>query len=60
MHIDNPTTANRRSPRERQMIDGTVEARTDLQLDLQAMEWRKQIETLTEDLNHPQRNPQRA
>ena len=39
-------------PRERQMrLDGTVEARTDLQLDLQAMEWRKQIETLTEDLN---------
>ena len=39
-------------PRERQMrLDGTVEARTDLQLDLQAMEWQKQIEALTEDLN---------
>ena len=40
-------------PRERQMrLDGTVEARTDLQLDLQVMEWRKQIERLTEDLDH--------
>ena len=40
-------------PRERQMrLDGTVEARTDLQLDLQAMEWQKQIEALTEDLDH--------
>ena len=40
-------------PRERQMrLDGTVEARTDLQLDLQAMEWQKQIKALTEDLNH--------
>ena len=40
-------------PRERQMrLDGTVEARTDLQLDLQVMEWRKQIETLTEALDH--------
>ena len=39
-------------PRERQMrLDGTVEARTDLQLDLQAMEWQQQIEGLTEDLN---------
>ena len=39
-------------PRERQMrLDGTVEARTDLQLDLQAMEWRQQIEALTEDLD---------
>ena len=40
-------------PQERQMrLDGTVEERTDRQLELQAMEWRKQIETLTEDLNH--------
>ena len=40
-------------PRERQMrLDGTVEESTDRQLELQAMEWRKQIETLTEDLNH--------
>ena len=40
-------------PRERQMrLDGTVEEGTDRQLELQAMEWRKQIETLTEDLNH--------
>ena len=40
-------------PRERQMrLDGTVEARTDLQLDLQVMEWRKQIEALTEALDH--------
>ena len=40
-------------PRERQMrFDGTTEERTDRQLELQAMEWRKQIETLTEDLNH--------
>ena len=40
-------------PREQQiLIDNTIEARTDLQLDLQAMEWRKQIETLTEDLDH--------
>lgn len=39
-------------PRERQMrLDGTVEESIDRQLDLQAMEWRKQIETLTEDLN---------
>ena len=39
-------------PRERQMrLDGTVEERTDRQLELQAMEWRKQIETLTEDLD---------
>ena len=40
-------------PRERQMrLDGTVEARTDLQLDLEAMEWQQQIEALTEDLDH--------
>ena len=40
-------------PQERQMrLDGTVEEGTDRQLELQAMEWRKQIETLTEDLNH--------
>ena len=40
-------------PRERQMrLDGTVEARTDLQLDLQAMEWQKRIEALTEALDH--------
>ena len=40
-------------PRERQMrLDGTVEERTDRQLELQAMEWQKQIETLTENLNH--------
>ena len=40
-------------PRERQMrLDGTVEERTDRQLELQAMEWRKQIEALTEDLDH--------
>ncbi len=39
-------------PQERQMrLDGTVEERTDLQLELQAMEWRQQIETLTEDLD---------
>ena len=39
-------------PQERQMrLDGTVEERTDRQLELQAMEWRKQIEVLTEDLN---------
>ena len=39
-------------PRERQMrLDGTVEESTDRQLELQAMEWRKQIETLTEELN---------
>ena len=37
-------------PKERQMrLDGTVEERTDHQLELQAMEWRKQIEALTED-----------
>ena len=40
-------------PQERQMrLDGTVEERTDRQLELQAMEWQKQIETLTENLNH--------
>ena len=39
-------------PQERQMrLDGTVEERTDRQLELQAMEWQKQIETLTEDLD---------
>ena len=39
-------------PRERQMrLDGTVEESTDRQLELQAMEWRKQIETLTKDLD---------
>ena len=39
-------------PRERQMrLDGTVEERTDRQLELQAMEWRKQIETLTQELD---------
>ena len=40
-------------PRERQiLIDNTVEERTDRQLELQAMEWRRQIEALTEDLDH--------
>ena len=40
-------------PQERQMrLDGTVEESTDRQLELQAMEWRKQIEALTEDLDH--------
>ena len=39
-------------PQERQMrLDGTVEERTDRQLELEAMEWQKQIEALTEDLN---------
>ena len=39
-------------PRERQMrLDGTVEERTDRQLELEAMEWQKQIEALTEDLD---------
>ena len=39
-------------PRERQMrLDGTVEERTDRQLELQAMEWQKQIEALTENLD---------
>ncbi len=39
-------------PQERQMrLDGTVEESSDRQLELQAMEWRKQIETLTENLN---------
>ena len=39
-------------PRERQMrLDGTVEESTDRQLELQAMEWQKQIEALTEDLD---------
>ena len=40
-------------PQERQMrLDGTVEESIDRQLELQAMEWQKQIEALTEDLNH--------
>ena len=40
-------------PRERQMrLDGTVEKSVNRQLELQALEWRKQIETLTEDLDH--------
>ena len=48
-------------PRERQMrLDGTVEERTDRQLELQAMEWQKQIETLTEDLDRLRRGSQRA
>ena len=39
-------------PRERQMrLDGTVEEGVERQLELQAMEWQQQIETLTEDLN---------
>lgn len=39
-------------PREQQiLIDNTVEERTDRQLDLEAIEWQKEIETLTEDLN---------
>ena len=39
-------------PRERQMrLDGTVEERTDRQLELEAMEWQQQIEALTEDLD---------
>ena len=39
-------------PREQQiLIDNTVEERTDRQLELQAMEWQKQIEALTEDLD---------
>ena len=32
-------------------LDGTVEESTDRQLELQAMEWQKQIEALTEDLD---------
>ena len=41
------------SPQERQMrLDGTVEERTDRQLELQAMEWQQQIEALTEELDH--------
>ena len=40
-------------PQERQMrLDGTVEERTDRQLELQAMEWQQQIEALTEELDH--------
>ena len=39
-------------PREQQiLIDNTVEERTGHQFELQAMEWRQQIEVLTEDLN---------
>ena len=39
-------------PQERQMrLDGTVEERTDRQLELEAMEWQKQIEALIEDLD---------
>ena len=39
-------------PQDRQiLIDGSVEARADRQLELQVMEWRKQIEVLTEDLS---------
>ena len=39
-------------PQERQMrLDGTVEESADRQLELQAMEWQKQIEALTEDLD---------
>ena len=39
-------------PREQQILtDNTVEERTDHQFELQAMEWRQQIEALTEDLN---------
>ena len=39
-------------PRERQMrLDGTVEERAAHQFELQAMEYQKQIEALTEDLN---------
>ena len=41
-------------------LDGTVEESTDRQLELQAMEWQKQIEALTEDLDRPQRGSQRA
>ena len=48
-------------PRERQMrLDGTVEERTDRQLELQALEWRKQIKALTEDLDHLKAARQRA
>ena len=39
-------------PRERQIrLDGTIEESTNRQLDLEAIEWRKQIETLTENLD---------
>ena len=39
-------------PREQQiLIDNTVEERTDRQLELQAIEWQKEIEALTEDLD---------
>ena len=48
-------------PTERQMrFDGTVEERTDRQLELQAMEWQKQIETLTENPQSSQSDSQRA
>ena len=40
-------------PREQQiLIDNTVEERTDHQFELQAIEQRKQVEALTENLNH--------
>ena len=40
-------------PKERQMqFDGTIEDSVAQQLELQAMEWKKQIEALTEDLEH--------
>ena len=40
-------------PREQQiLIDNTVEERTDRQFELQATEQRKQVEALTENLNH--------
>ena len=39
-------------PQERQMrLDGTVEESADRQLELEAMEWQKQIEALTENLD---------
>ncbi len=39
-------------PQERQLrLDGSVEERPDRQLELEAMEWQKQIETLTENLD---------
>ena len=60
MHIDR-LQQQIDGPRERQMrLDGTVEARTDLQLDLQAMEWQQQIKALTEDFRPPQSGSQHA
>ena len=41
-------------------LDGTVEERTDRQLELQAMEWQQQIEALTEDLDRLTEDSQRA